>query len=74
MKMLNKQFPGVRDGMNGREVINDIVRIFQDVEKCLKTQMRSGNGRKHYTSFVNSNDDCKINNEKQWMSSKSLHF
>ena len=40
-KSLNKQFPGVRDRRCRREVINEIVRIFQSVESFIKIQIRS---------------------------------
>ena len=53
-KILNKQFPGIRNRRFRREVINEIVRIFQTVESLIKIQMRSGNERKHFTSH------CKI--------------
>ena len=37
--------------------------------------MRSGNGRKHYSSLCKiKNNNFKINNEMQWMRYKSLHF
>ena len=37
--------------MYRREVINEIVRIFQDAESFMKIQMRSGSGRKHYANL-----------------------
>ena len=49
-KNLNKQIPGVRDWKHGRAVIDEDVRIFQNIESFIKIQMRSGNGRL-YTSL-----------------------
>ena len=37
-----------------RKVINESLRIFQDVESLRKIQMRSGNGNRHYISL------CKV--------------
>ena len=50
-KNLNKQFSGVRDRRCTREVINEIVAIFQNVEGFIKVQIRNGNWRRHYTSL-----------------------
>ena len=36
-KKLNKQFPGDRDRWCRREIINEIVRTFQDVESFINT-------------------------------------
>ena len=40
--------------MYGREVINEMIRIFQDVERFMKIQFRSENTRMHYMNL------CKI--------------
>ena len=48
-KNINKQFLDFRNRRYRREVINEIVKIFQNVESFIKIQMRSRNGRRHYT-------------------------
>ena len=53
-KMLKKQYAGIRDRRQRGGFINETVRIFQVVESFMKIQIRSGNGRRHYTSL------CKI--------------
>ena len=74
-KNLNKQFPVIRDGRYRKEAINEIVRIFQNVESFIKIQMRSGIGRRHSQTFVKSKkNDWKSDNVKQRMSYKFLHF
>ena len=36
VRELNEQFPGVRDGRRRKEVINEIVRIFLDVDSFME--------------------------------------
>ena len=50
-KRLNEQFPVVRDRRYRREVIDEIVRIFQDAESVMKIQVRRESGRRHFSSF-----------------------
>ena len=51
-KKINKQFPGLKNNRRcRRELINEIVRIFQAVESFIKIRMRSGNEKRYYTSL-----------------------
>ena len=74
-KGLNEQFSGIRSMRYRKEIINEIVRIFEDTKSFIELEMSSENERRHYNSF------CKLkifihktNNEKQWRSCKTLHF
>ena len=71
-KRLNKQFPDVRDRRYGRDVINGIVKNFQDIESFTAIHMKSENERRHYTSFLKIK--IMTSNEVQWISCKSLHL
>ena len=42
---------GTWDRSYRREITNDIVKIFQDVESFMGIQMRRENERRHYTNF-----------------------
>ena len=50
-----------------------LLEFFKTVESFIKIQMRSGNGRRHYTSLWKIKIMIAMD-EKQWMSYKSLHF
>ena len=58
--------------MYRKEITEEIVRIFEDVESIMEIQVRKVNGRS--TAFSNSHSDNKTSNEKQWKSYKSFHF
>ena len=46
-KNLNKQLLGVRNRRYGRQIINEIIRIFQNEKKFIKIQKRIENGRRN---------------------------
>ena len=50
--MLNEQFSGIKDRKYQREIINEIVRLFQDIESFMKIQTRRTVGRRHHIKAI----------------------
>ena len=73
MEKNQHQYPGVRDGMYRREVINEIIRIFLGVESFMKSQWKVEMGQETVQIFASQNNGCEVNNEKQ-SAIKSPHF